>query len=117
LAKQTSHADRLSRAAPLFSALGDPVRLAIVARLSKEGPLSTIALKESAGSLSRQGVTKHLQILQEVGLVDGERVGRDRLWRLRVQQLAAAREYIDWMSARWDQRLERLRALVEEGEF
>ena len=62
-------ANALSKAAPIFSALGDPVRLAIVARLSKDGPLPTIELKQCAGGVSRQGVTKHLQVLEDVGLV------------------------------------------------
>jgi len=107
--------DTWAKAAPVFAALGDPVRLAIVARLCKEGPLPTIEFKQCAGGVSRQGITKHLHVLEEVGLVESDRVGRDRQWRLRARQLAAAREYLDWMSARWDQRLERLRAFVEDG--
>lgn len=106
--------DAWSKAAPVFSALGDPVRLAIVARLSKEGPLPTIEFKQCADGVSRQGITKHLHVLEDAGLVQSKRVGRDRQWRLQAQQLAAAREYLDWMSARWDQRLERLRAFVED---
>ena len=43
-------ANALSKAAPIFSALGDPVRLAIVARLSKDGPLPTIELKQCAAA-------------------------------------------------------------------
>ncbi|HVY16347.1 MAG TPA: helix-turn-helix domain-containing protein [Rhodopila sp.] len=108
-------ADQRSKAAPIFSALGDPVRLAIVARLSQDGPLPTVALKRCADGLSRQGVTKHLHVLEDVGLVDSDRIGRDRQWRLRTRQLAAVRDYLDWISAQWDQRLERLRAFVEDG--
>jgi DNA-binding transcriptional ArsR family regulator len=109
-------ANAVSKAAPIFSALGDPVRLAIVARLSKDGPLPTIELKQCASGVSRQGVTKHLRVLEDVGLVESNRVGRDRRWRLQTRRLAAMREYLDWISAQWDDRLERLRAFVEDGD-
>jgi DNA-binding transcriptional ArsR family regulator len=107
-------ANALPKAAPIFSALGDPVRLAIVARLSRDGPLPTLELKQCAAGVSRQGVTKHLQVLEDVGLVESNRVGRDRQWRLQTQRFAAMREYLDWISAQWDERLERLRAFVED---
>jgi DNA-binding transcriptional ArsR family regulator len=99
-------------AAPLFAALGDPVRLAMIARLSGHGPLPTVQLKQSAG-VSRQAVTKHLQVLEGAGLVRSDRVGRDRQWRMQEEQLATARRYLDQISKQWDQRLERLRAFVE----
>jgi DNA-binding transcriptional ArsR family regulator len=100
-------------AAPIFAALGDPVRLAIVTRLCSDGPLPTIQLKESSG-VSRQAVTKHLQILEGTGLVRSDRAGRDRLWRIETRQLDEARKHLELISAQWDARLERLRAFVEE---
>jgi DNA-binding transcriptional ArsR family regulator len=115
----SEHADtgrELSRAAPVFSALGDPVRLAIVARLCRDGPLATIQLTQGAGGVSRQGITKHLHVLEEAGLVSSDRVGRDRHWRLQTRPLAGLREHLHWISAQWDRRLERLRAFVEDGD-
>jgi DNA-binding transcriptional ArsR family regulator len=109
-------ANELSKAAPILSALGDPIRLAIVARLCKDGPLPTIELKQCAAGVSRQGVTKHLQVLEDVGLVESDRIGRDRQWRLQAQQFAALRAYLDWISTQWDERLERLRAFVEDDD-
>ena len=109
-------ANESSNAAPIFSALGDPVRLAIVARLSKDGPLPTIELRQCVDGVSRQGVTKHLQVLEDVGLVESDRVGRDRQWRLQTKRFVAMREYLEWISAQWDERLERLRAFVEDGD-
>jgi DNA-binding transcriptional ArsR family regulator len=106
----------LAGTAPIFAALGDPVRLAIVARLSEDGPLATIALLGDAGGVSRQGVTKHLRVLEEVGLVESRRAGRDRQWQLRPQAIAASRTELERISALWDARLERLRVLVEEDE-
>jgi DNA-binding transcriptional ArsR family regulator len=109
-------ADALSKAAPIFSALGDPVRLAIVARLSRDGPLPTIELKQCAAGVSRQGVTKHLQVLEDIGLVESDRVGRDRQWRLQPGKFVAIRDTLDRLSAQWDERLERLRAFVEDAD-
>ena len=85
----------------------------MIARLSSSGPLSTIQLKQGT-RVSRQAVTKHLHLLEEVGLVSSDRAGRDRLWRLRARELDDARTVLERMSARWDQRLERLRAFVED---
>jgi DNA-binding transcriptional ArsR family regulator len=99
-------------AAPAFAALGDAVRFGIVARLCREGPLPTIAFKQGAG-VTRQGVTKHLRVLEEAGLVTSDRVGRDRQWRLEVDRLAEVRVVLEAMSAEWDRRIERLRRLVE----
>jgi len=99
--------------APVFAALGDPVRLAIVARLCGDGPLPTVRLREGM-RVTRQGITKHLRTLEEVGVVESDRVGRDRLWRVRARQLAEMRRYLEQMSARWDRTLERIRAFVED---
>jgi DNA-binding transcriptional ArsR family regulator len=104
----------MGRAAPLFAALGDPVRLAMVARLCGDGPLATIELQRNTG-VSRQAITKHLQLLEQAGFVSSDRVGRDRQWRMRAEQLDTARSYLDLMSRQWDLRLARLKALVEGG--
>jgi DNA-binding transcriptional ArsR family regulator len=104
---------RLPNAATVFAALGDPVRLAIIARLCGDGPLPTIQLKHGT-SLSRQAVTKHLRVLEDSGLVRSDRVGRDRSWRIEKGQLAKTGAYLEQISARWDARLERLRSFVED---
>jgi DNA-binding transcriptional ArsR family regulator len=106
-------AARLPNAAMVFAALGDPVRLAIIARLSGDGPLPTVQLKHGT-TLSRQAVTKHLRILEDSGLVRSDRVGRDRSWRIKEGQLAKTGAYLEQISARWDARLKRLRSFVED---
>jgi len=103
----------VSRAAPVFAALGDETRLALVARLSSEGPLSITRL--TAGSaVTRQAVTKHLDVLATAGLVSGVRRGRERIWELELEQMEAARAYLEHVSKRWDQALDRLKRFVEE---
>jgi DNA-binding transcriptional ArsR family regulator len=105
----------LVSAATIFAALGDPVRLSIVRQLCEGGPLPTVQLKKGAGGVSRQGITKHLHVLEDAGLVESSRLGRDRQWKLQDQQIAALRQYLDQISAQWDARLERLRVLVEDN--
>jgi DNA-binding transcriptional ArsR family regulator len=102
----------VSRAAPVFAALGDETRLALVARLSSEGPLSITRL--TAGSaVTRQAVTKHLNVLAAAGLVSDLRHGRERIWELELEEMEAARTYLEHVSKRWDQALDRLKKFVE----
>jgi DNA-binding transcriptional ArsR family regulator len=103
----------LSEAAPVFAALGDETRLAVIARLCTEGPLSIARLSEGA-AVSRQAVTKHLETLAQAGLVRDARLGRERIWQLEPRRLDVARRELDRISAQWDAALSRLRAFVEE---
>ncbi len=96
-------------AAPLFAALGDPTRLELIARLSRDGPQSISDLTEDA-TISRQAVTKHLEILEEAGLTRSRREGRERIFALRPQRLAVAHRYLDQIGRQWDAALDRLQA-------
>ena len=103
----------VSRTAPMFAALGDETRLLLMARLSSDGPLSITQL--TAGSaVTRQAITKHLNVLATAGLVSDLRRGRERIWELEPEQMEAARTYLDRVSKRWDAALDRLKELVEE---
>ncbi len=97
----------------VFAALGDPRRLALLTRLSYEGPQS-IARLSTGAEVSRQAITKHLQVLADAGLVRDERQGRERVFRLEPRRLEGARKDLDAISARWDRAIERLRTLVED---
>ena len=103
----------LRRGAPVFAALGDETRLRIVAKLSAGGPLSISQITDGE-SVTRQAITKHLAILADAGLVRDVRAGRERRWELELAPLDTARSCLDLVSQRWDQRLERLKALVED---
>jgi DNA-binding transcriptional ArsR family regulator len=103
----------LTEAAPLFAALGDATRLAVVARLCTEGPLSTTRLSDGS-SVSRQAITKHLETLADAGLVRDARLGRERIWQLEPQRLDLARRELDRIGDQWDLAIGRLRAVVEE---
>ena len=104
---------RSRSAAPLFAALGDETRLSVVARLCAGGPQSIVRLTRGT-NVSRQAVTKHLHALARAGIVGSRRDGRERIWEVRTGRLAEAREYLDRISAGWDEAIARLRAFVEE---
>jgi DNA-binding transcriptional ArsR family regulator len=102
----------LEATAPVFAALGDETRLRLVARLSAGGPMSIARLSRGA-SVTRQAVTKHLHVLAHAGLARCSRLGRESVWTLEPEPLAAARQCLDGISAQWDAALERLRTFVE----
>jgi DNA-binding transcriptional ArsR family regulator len=111
--RRGSEARSWKESAPLFAALGDETRLRVVARLCEEGPLSITRLTEG-GEVSRQAVTKHLQVLAQAGLVTSAREGRESVWQLEPDRLTEARRLLELISREWDDTLERLRAFVEE---
>jgi DNA-binding transcriptional ArsR family regulator len=113
-ARRRRAAARFGHAAPVFAALGDETRLAIVARLSSGGPMSIVRLTVGAG-VTRQAVTKHLQVLMLAGLVRRHRLGRATRWELEPERLQAARRSLDAISAQWDEALGRLRSFVERA--
>jgi DNA-binding transcriptional ArsR family regulator len=93
-------------------ALGDATRLALMGRLSTRQPHSIAQLAEGL-PVTRQAVTKHLEVLSQAGLVRDFRQGRERLWQPRTKRLDEARLYLDTISKRWDEALARLKAFVE----
>lgn len=98
--------------APVFAALGDATRLRLVALLCAGGALSITQLT-AATDLSRQGVTKHLQVLSGAGLVHDVKVGRERRWQFSPTRLDEARASLEHIGRQWDDALLRLQALVE----
>ncbi|MGE0321753.1 MAG: ArsR/SmtB family transcription factor [Polyangiaceae bacterium] len=104
---------RLTASAPVFAALGDPHRIMLVTRLCKNGPLSVTALTKGT-AITRQGVTKHLRVLEAAGLARSEKSGRETVWALEERPLAKARDHLDLIARQWDAALDRLRAFVED---
>src|SRR5688500_4471170 len=98
--------------APLFAALADPTRLALLQRLADGEPRPIVALA-SASTLPRQAVSKHLAVLSGAGLVARRPKGRETLYALRPEKLAEARAWLDEVAAQWEDALGRLKAHVE----
>ena len=103
----------LADAGSLFSALGDETRLALVGRLCAGGPQSIARLTDGS-DITRQAITKHLDVLAGAGLVHDVRRGRERIWELDTDRLDEARSYLEKISKRWDKALVRLQKFVEE---
>lgn len=98
--------------APVFAALGDRTRLALLMRLS-DGAARSIRALQADSRLTRQAVTKHLRVLEGAGLVGSERIGRESRFTYRPEPVAEARAYLDAVSAQWADALGRLKAFVE----
>lgn len=98
--------------ADVFAALGDPTRLKLVAVLCAGGAFSIAQLTANT-QISRQGVTKHLQVLAEAGVVRDVRAGRERLWQLDPRQIEEAKRTLEMIGQQWENALGRLKAFVE----
>jgi DNA-binding transcriptional ArsR family regulator len=98
--------------APVFAALGDPTRLALVAKLCRGQPYSITQLTKNS-RLTRQAITKHLRVLEGVGIVHSVRAGRESVYKFDPQPIEELKGYLDLVSKQWDEALGRLRAFVE----
>ncbi|HMN66558.1 MAG TPA: metalloregulator ArsR/SmtB family transcription factor [Burkholderiaceae bacterium] len=99
--------------ANVFAALGDPTRLKLVAVLCAGGALSIAQLTANT-DISRQGVTKHLQVLADAGLVRDLKLGRERLWQLEPEQIEEAKRTLDIIGRQWEVALGRLKTFAEK---
>jgi len=104
-------AQRRSRA-PVFAALGDETRLALVAKLCRGQPRSISQLAEGS-RLTRQAITKHLRMLERAEIVHSVRAGRETLFEFDPKPMEETKRYLDLISEQWDQALARLKSFVE----
>jgi DNA-binding transcriptional ArsR family regulator len=101
------------RQAPLFAALGDETRLSLIARLCQASGQSITQLAEGT-KLTRQAVTKHLQVLERVGLVRSVRKGRETLFEFDAAPIETMTQYLDLVSKQWDNKLTDLQKFLDE---
>ncbi|MES2511911.1 MAG: metalloregulator ArsR/SmtB family transcription factor [Pseudomonadota bacterium] len=100
--------------ASVFFALGDKTRLELIAVLCVGGAFSIAQLTANT-DLTRQAVTKHLQVLSDAGLVRDLKMGRERLWQFDPAQMEEARKSLEAIGQQWESALGRLKQFVEEG--
>lgn len=101
-----SKADRAS----VFAALGDPVRLKLLARIGDGGSITRLA----AGlPITRQAVTRHLRVLERAKLIEARRCGREMRFVARPARLRQAKGWLDDVARQWDGSLGRLKIHVE----
>ncbi len=91
-----------------FSTLADPTRRAILTRLG-EGPATLGQLTEPTG-MTLTGMKKHVQVLEDAGLVTTRKVGRTRQCRLGEEHLEDAMAWISFYQRLWERRLDGLEA-------
>jgi DNA-binding transcriptional ArsR family regulator len=103
-------ADRLST---VLSALSDPTRRAIIARLAINGETSVTALAKPF-RMSLPAVSKHLRVLEDAGLISR---GRDAQWRPARLEAVPLKEVSDWVERYrifWEKRFDRLDNYLQE---
>lgn len=99
--------DDLSRT---FLALGDPTRRAILAQIA-DGALTVNALVQ-ANSLSQPGISKHLKVLEDAGLIRRERIARTRPVHIAPEGFKQAGAWIDHYRKHWEGAFDRIDALI-----
>ena len=99
--------------APLFAALGDETRLSLIAKLCQVSQQSISQLAEGT-ELTRQAVTKHLQVLERVGLVRSVRKGRETLFEFDATAIETMTQYLDLVSRQWDNKMNDLKTFLDE---
>ncbi len=102
----------------LFHALADPARRAMIDRLSR-GPAPVSELARPL-PMSLPSAMQHLGVLQAVGLVRTEKIGRVRTCAIEPQALSQAEQWINARRIEWEHRLDRLddylKILENEGD-
>lgn len=101
-----------NREAQIFKALGDPVRLEMVRRLSEGHPYNVGSLSEGLG-ITRQGARKQLRVLESAKIVKLTHVGRETSVELDASSLEAGRKFIAKLEKQWDRRLQALKGFTE----
>jgi DNA-binding transcriptional ArsR family regulator len=93
-----------------FSALADPVRRGMLARLS-QGPASVSELA-SPYPISLPAVLQHLKALESSGLISSRKRGRVRTVRIQPEALTAAQAWLDEQRVIWEARVDRFEAHI-----
>lgn len=105
MAKQLSSLDRV------FYALADPTRRAVLQRLS-HGPAAVSELAQPF-KMALPSFTQHLNILEECGLVNSEKIGRIRTYQVAPKQIKMAEQWLVEHREVWEKRLNQLDNYLE----
>jgi DNA-binding transcriptional ArsR family regulator len=99
---------------PVFAALADPMRRSLLVNLAENSPKTATQLAAEY-PITRQGILKHLKLLEEAGLVAVHQRGREKRYSLTPDPLVELDQWIKELYAKWDTRLFRLKAFVEKA--
>ncbi len=96
----------------VWTAVGDPNRRRLLDLLLDTGESTPTKLAGQL-ALTRQGVSKHLAVLERAGLVDSTPQGRQITYRIRPDEFDQATKGLAETAAQWDRRLRRIKAIAE----
>lgn len=99
----------------VFEAIADAHRRELLAILAQNSPKTATQLVQNF-TITRQGILKHLGVLEEAGLVQVQPRGREKRYSLRPEPLNEVRDWISAIGLKWEERLQRLKTLVESDE-
>ena len=99
----------------VFAALGDPTRRRILELLA-DGSVLRVSDISEAFDMTRQAVTKHLNILRDAGMTETRWQGRDRLTSVSGTAVDPLRAWLAKYDAFWSEKLAQLKQNIEEGE-
>ena len=108
LSDQTDEPEQL-----IFAALADPMRRRLLLHGARYSPKTATELARDY-PIPRQGILKHLTLLEAVGLVSVHQAGREKRCSLTPEPLGELEHWINEISAKWDARLLRLKIWLEQ---
>ncbi|MFD2680415.1 ArsR/SmtB family transcription factor [Bacillus seohaeanensis] len=96
----------------VFQAIADPTRRRILELLAKKD----LAVTEISSQfpMSRTAVSKHLRILTEAKLVNGQKIGREKRYTLQPEPIKEMKNWLSYFDQYWDNKLQILQYLVED---
>ena len=98
----------------VLSALSDPVRRHLLDLIAERGAATATQLVTSI-EISRQGVVKHLAVLERAGLVTSRRQGREVQFSIRADRLSQTARWMDNLVRQWDRRLAVIKHIAESS--
>lgn len=104
---------RAKTTSDVFNAIAEPRRRQIIELLSKRRGLAVGAIVLALG-LPQPAVSKHLNVLREVGLVSVSKQGQSRVYDLNYEQLRTVYDWIKTFERHWGRQLDRIRARAEQ---
>ena len=99
----------------VFQAIADPTRRAIIGMVAQK-PINVNTIAEQF-DVSRQAISLHLKILSECGLLNIQRLGRERLYEAKLEKLNEVHEWVEQYHKLWTGRLNALKKFIEQEEL
>ena len=98
---------RLATTPDVFQAIATPIRRDIIQQLAVENDQS-LSVLATAYPMSRQAVTRHINVLRDTGVVTVHKRGREQMCHLNVQALKEVHEWVTFYEQFWDDKLDNL---------